>query len=434
MLFCAGITMLTSVMAYLLPAWPALRNLVAAAREGSHGSTASGGQIRARGLLVSVQVGLSFLLLAGAGLLLRSFYELVNTDSGVQMERVLSMRVNPNWTKINTPQKYIELFQSLLDRIRATPGVMAAGIGNKVPLNQRLPVTRNFLIEGQAPPDGAPKPVLDLAAVSVGYFETLRVPVMRGRLFAESDGPDSPRVALVNDIMAKHYWPQQDPIGRRVSLDNGQQWTTIVGVIPNIKQYSLDTEVGDELYLPFLQNSSGTNVVVRSALDPGALAGHLRQAVHGIDPDHAVSAIQTLEEIRQESVAPQRLLTLLLTLSSALTLAITIAGIGGVAALSVEQRRSEIGIRVACGARPGEIVGLVLRQHLSLVVAGMVAGVAASLALGRVMSTFLYRTQPTDAVTFASVCLLVMAVGAIDCWVPARRASVMDPMKSLRAE
>jgi putative ABC transport system permease protein len=434
LLFCIGVTLITALLAYLLPAQPALRNLISATREGSQGSTSSGSQTRARGFLVAAQVALSFLLLTGAGLLFRSFVELINTEAGVQAERVISMEISPNWTKIDDTAKFRGLLENLVDRVRNSPGVVSAGIGSKVPLNQRLPFMRNIAIEGQVLAPDAPRPVIDVAIVGPGYLETLRVPVLSGRLFQNADGPDSSKVAMVNRTAAKHFWPDSDAVGRRLSFDGGDNWMTIVGVLSDVRQYGLDREVTDEVYLPFAQSPGGTSVVIRTATDPGSMTYQLRHLVHDIDPDHAVSAMRTLDEIRSESIAPQRMMTTLLGLFSLLTLAIMIAGVGGVAALSVAQRKAEIGIRVACGARPGQIIGMVLQQHLRLIVRGVLVGIVGSLALGRLMSTFLYRTQPTDLITLIGACLLILTVSTLACFMPARRAAAIDPLHCLRTE
>jgi len=435
LLFCIGVTLLTALLAYLLPAQPALRNLIAAAREGSQGTTSSGGHMHARGLLVGAQVALSFLLLMGAGLLTRSFVHLINTEAGVQADKVLSMEVSPNWSKINDPVKFRGLFDSLIERVRTSPGVTTAGIGSKVPLNQRLPFLRNVVLEGQTLADDAPRPMLDASVVGPGYFETLRVPLLRGRLFDDSDGKDSQPVVMVNEAAARRLWPAGvDCVGRRISFDGGSTWRTIVGVMSNVRQYGLDREATEEVFFPFAQSPGGTTVVVRTATEPSALTRQLRQSLHDLDPDHAVAAIRTLEEIRTESLAPQRTITALIGLFSVLTLGIMVAGVGGVAALSVAQRKAEIGIRVACGARPGQIIAMVIRQHLRFVVLGIVLGIAASLAMGSLIRVFLYRTEPYDPVTFTGACVLILAVGALACWMPARRAAQVDPLICLRAE
>lgn len=434
--FCIGVTLLTALLAYLLPAQPALRNLITATREGSQGSTAGSRQIRVRGALVCAQVALSFLLLTGAGLLLRSFVQLTNTDAGVQADRVLSMEVSPNWSKIDDNAKFRGLFEDLVQRVRNSPGVASAGIGSKIPLDQRMPMPllRNVIIEGQMLPEDAPKPILDVGIVAPGYFETLRVRLLRGRLFRDGDGPGAQDVAMVNDTAARHYWQGQDPVGRRISFDNGKSWRTIVGVMSDVRQYGLDQDATDEVYIPFAQAPGGTSVMIRTATDPNSMMRQLRQLLYDIDPDHAIASMRTLEEIRTESLAPQRTIAMLLGLFSALTLAIMVAGVGGVAALSVAQRKSEIGIRVACGARPGQIVSMVLRQHLWFVLVGVAVGVCASISLGKLLSAFLYRTEPTDLLTFAGACLLIVTVGAMACWMPARRAAAVDPLICLRTE
>jgi predicted permease len=432
LIFSVVISVITGVLFCALPAWRRKRDLVPSLKDG--GAMSAGAvRSRMRGALVAVQVGFSFVLLIGAGLLFRSFLQLIQVEKGFRVERVLSMQISPNFTKLNTPQSFQNFFEALLEKMKATPGVESAGMGARVPLNQRLPLLRNFIIEHQQLPDGAPRPTLDLATASPGYFATLGIPLISGRDFTPADGPNAPLAAIINQSMARHRWPGQDPVGRRVSFDNGRNWITIVGVVGDTRFNGLDQEIGDQLYRPFAQ-AGGTSVVIRSAGDPQVLMRDIRAAVRQLDPEQAIAELRPMQEIVSDNLASPRLTTTLLGLFAALTMLVTVAGISGVAALSVNQRRSEIGIRLALGARPLELVGMIVRQEMAMVLAGLVIGVAGALALTRMLTKFLFNTPPTDVTTFALAILMLAMVSAMACFLPARRAAAVDPTISLRSE
>ncbi|HKC25118.1 MAG TPA: FtsX-like permease family protein, partial [Thermoanaerobaculia bacterium] len=264
------------------------------------------------------------------------------------------------------------------------------------------------------------------------YFDTMKVRLLAGRNFRQSDGPDAPNVGIVSNAMARRYWGKDDPVGRRVTGDAGDHWTTIVGVAADVRQ-QLDQEPKDEIYLPTLQAAPlQFNAIVRTSIDPRLAVRGLREAVWAIDPEQPVDAIRTIDEARSETLAPRRLTVLLLGLFAAVALLITATGIGGVVAYSVTERTQEIGIRMALGAERGDVLAMVLKPSLSLVALGLTLGVAGALALTRFLSALLFGIGPTDPMTFVSVALVLSAVALTASFVPARRATSIEPLLALR--
>jgi putative ABC transport system permease protein len=253
-------------------------------------------------------------------------------------------------------------------------------------------------------------------------------------VFAETDKDKAPLVAVINQTMAQHRWGDEDPIGRRVSFDRGENWVTIVGIVGDVKQYGLGAGITDELYSPMAQAISGNTLLIRTASDPLAMARVMREIVYGVDPETAVDNVQTLEQVRSESLASPRLTTILMGLFAGLALVITSAGIAGVMALSVSQRTNEIGIRMALGATSGRVMAMVMRQGMTMVIAGLGLGVVGALALTRLMTSLLFSVEPTDPVTFLAVGVVLIAVAALSCFIPARRVTTIDPMIALRSE
>jgi predicted permease len=434
LLFTLGLAVITGLAFGALPAFSARENLVTSLKEGSGQSTAGAGRQRARGVMIVCQVAVSFTLLIAAGLMLRSLIKLQQVEPGFDPERVLTMRITLDFDKYTTPQHTRTFFHSLLDRIKTQPGVMSAAVAFTFPLNQSTPLNNGFLIEGRPLAEGEARPVADFRSASPDYFQAVGIPLVRGRYFTDQDHENAQPAVIINHSMARHRWNNEDPIGKRVSFDNGQTWATIVGVIGDVKQYGLDREAVDELYRPFAQTPFGQTLVVRTAAEPMTFAKQAREAVSAIDPEQAVDRVQTLEQARENSLAAPRLTALLIGLFAALALVITVAGISGVIALSVSQRRQEIGIRMALGATPSGVLRMILRQGLTLVFAGLAIGIAASMVLTRLMSALLFGVEPTDVITFLSVSLVLIAVAAVACLIPARRATSIDPMIALRSE
>jgi predicted permease len=392
---------------------------------------------RLQHVLVVAQVAASVVLLTGAGLLLASLYRLQQVDPGYRPERVLSAEIFGNFTKYRTSQDFLRLYEPLLARLSSEPGVISAAISNAVPLSQEQPFDVPFRIEGQDAADPERLPVVDVNVVSPSYFDTLGIRLLDGRPFQATDSRESMKVVLINKTMAK-YWEKGTPIGSRIRLGQGEgaAWLTIVGVVGDVRQYGLARQAVAQAYTPLSQIDNGLagRVLLRTAGDPVAMAEVLRGHVRALDSHQPIENVQTLEESRREHLAAPRLTAMLLSLFAGVALLVTLAGITGVIATSVSQRTQEFGIRMALGASRADVLGSVLRQGLLLVVAGLVAGLALSAVFGRVLSTYLFETRPTDPVALGAVALACLLAGAAACLGPARRATRVDPMLALRSE
>jgi predicted permease len=403
-------------------------------------SGAGGGSPERRRLqhvLVVAQVAASVVLLAGAGLLLASLYRLQQVDAGYRPERVLSAEIFGNFTRYQTPESFLQLYEPLLARLSTEPGVISAAITNAVPLAQEQPFDVPFRVEGQAVDDPDRLPVVDVNVVSPAYFDTLGIRLVDGRGFQTTDDRESTRVVMINRTMAR-YWGNRTPIGSRIRLGRtgDSPWLTVVGVVGDVRQYGLARDAVAQAYTPLSQIGNGLagRVLVRTAGDPIAMSEMLRGHVRALDPNQPIENVQTLEQSRQEHLAAPRLTALLLSLFAGVALLVTLAGITGVIATSVSQRTQEFGIRMALGASRADVLGSVLRQGLALVVFGLVAGLALAAVFGRVLSSYLFQTEPTDPVALGAVALACLAAGAVACLGPARRATRVDPMLALRSE
>jgi predicted permease len=446
LLFALLLSVGTGLVFGLLPALSfgrgSKQSLAAALKEDGGRSTAAG-KNRMRGLLTVAQVAISFTLLIGAGLMLRSLIKLQQVDPGFNPENTLVMRLAPNWSRFVTDPKtatvqYAAYFKRLLERVSREPGVAEAAISSTYPLNPagitRGPNNFSVLLEGKPQDDGQAAPQMDGRAVSPNYFRTVGVPLLRGRAFAESDNLDAPQVSIINEAAARHRWGKEDPLGQRVSFDNGQTWVTIVGVVGNIRQYGLDKEPTDEIYGPVAQLAFGQFLVVKTKGDPMVASKSLRDAIHEVDSETAVDQVKTLQQVLDDSVANPRLTAWLLGLFAVVALVITAAGISGVMALAVTQRTREIGIRIALGATRTGIVTMIMRQGMMLVLVGLALGVAGALALNGLIASLLYSTPGADPATFAAVSALLMLVAGTACLIPSLRATAIDPMLTLRRE
>jgi predicted permease len=373
---------------------------------------------------------MSFMLLIGAGLTLRSLVKLQQVDPGFQTDNLLTMRIDLNFSKYDG-DRIPTFWQQFEARIKAEPGVMSVGGGGTFPLNDRGPFEEFVHIEGQPLPEGAPRPRVNYHAASPDYFSTIGQPVVAGRAFSEQDRLGTRPVVIVNSTMARHYWPNADPVGRRISGD-GRAWFEIVGVVADTLA-RLDQPPQDAIYLPLLQGRQlSTNWLVRSDVDPRAMQAQIREALRSIDPDQPVDHFRTVTEVRAASLESPRLTATLLGLFALLALVITATGIGGVIAFSVNQRTREFGVRMALGAGRGNVLAMVLRQGLGLALAGLAIGMAGALVMTRVLTTLLFGVEPTDALTFLMVSMVLVTVAAAACIIPARRAASVDPMVALR--
>ena len=385
-----------------------------------------------RSVLIVVQVAASFMLLIGAGLTIRSLLELQQVDPGIRTDNILTMRIDLNYTKY-PPDFRAAFWERLEAGLKNVPGIVSVAGAGTFPLNEQGPFSSTIIIGGRPLPTEADRTRVDVRFATPDYFSTVSQPVLAGRPFAASDRDGRHPVAIVNDSMARNYWPGTSPIGARVSGNGGTDWSTIVGVVADTRQH-LSEEPDDEIYVPMFQSRPlETTWLVRSQVNPAAMAREIRTAVHAIDPEQPVDNFRTLAEVRSSSLAPRKLTATLLGLFGLLALVITASGIAGVVAFSVNQRTQEFGLRMALGARRSSVLSLVLKQGLQLVLIGLAIGCAGALVLTRLLAALLFGVEPTDGVTFVTVAMMLIAVAAIACVVPARRAASVDPMVALRA-
>jgi putative ABC transport system permease protein len=438
----------TGLVFGLLPALSfrqdAKQNLAATLKEEGVRSTSAGGG-RTRGLLVVAQVAISFTLLITAGLMLRSLIKLRQVNGGFNAEKVLVMRLAPNWSKYTvlqsnaaTTTNYVAYFRQVLDKVKQQPGLQAVALASTYPLNPAGitagPNKIGVLLEGRPLGEGQLAPQLDPRAVTPDYFRTIGTNLIKGRVFTDADDDKSPQVAIINDTAARRRWAGEDPLGKRVSFDNGQTWASIVGVVSDVKQYGLEREATEEIYVPVEQGPFARYLLVKTVSDPMSVERLLREAVHQVDPDTAIDQVKTLAQARDDSVASPRLTTWLLGIFAGLALMITAAGICGVMALSVTQRTREIGIRLALGATRRSILSMLVRRGMALVLLGLAGGMAGAIILNRLMATYLFATPIVDPLTFVAVSFLLIAVAGVACLIPALRATGIDPMLALRNE
>ncbi|MGH7526479.1 MAG: ABC transporter permease, partial [Gemmatimonadales bacterium] len=432
LIFALLISLLTGLAFGVLPALPSRVNLSGALKDG--GATTSGARSnRLRGALVVAQVAVSVMLLIGAGLMLRTLLALQRVNPGFDPESVLSMTLDLNWSKYTSPDLIRDFHRQLHARLASQPGVVATASALTFPLSGRGPIGFDLAIEGRPAEDGA-VPRGDFRSVSPEYFRTMGIPLLSGRVFTDADGPRVPEVAIVSQSLARRYWAQENPIGRRISGDNGENWATIVGVVGDVRQYGLAAEPADEVYWPFAQAPIREGAfLVRSRADPLSMGRLISDAVHAIDPNQPLANLRELVEVRGEALASPRLTAALIGAFALLALLITAAGLAGVIAFSVSQRTQEIGVRMALGADRGEVLRMVLREGLRLVILGLVLGVGGAIALSRLVTGLLYGVEATDPPTFIAVALVLLLVAAAACLVPARRATAVDPMVALRS-
>jgi predicted permease len=429
------VAVLTSLLSGTAPALAARETVVGTLKEGGGQSTIGRGKHRMRSLLIVAQVAVSFLLLIGAGLMLRSFAKLQHVDPGFQPENVLTMDVSLDFVKYNTGDKQRAFFESLLEKIQMQSGVKSAAASMMIPFTADMTMTGDFQIEGQAPAPGQALPKADFRIVSPSYFDALHIPILNGRGFLQTDRPGNPDVAVVNRSAVNHLWGSRNPAGTRFSTDGGKTWTQVVGVVGDIKQYGLDKDVADEIYVPMAQNPMmQSSLVIKTAVEPMSIARGVIELLHAIDPNQPAARVRSLEQVRAESVAAPRLTTNLLGLFALLALAIAATGIGGVMALAVGQRRHEIGVRMAIGARPAEILRMILGQGMALALIGVALGLFGALWLTRLLQQLLFQVAPTDPLTYVGVAVVLGLAALVACYVPARRAARVDPIIALRTE
>lgn len=435
LLFMLAISVLTGILFGIFPALQLSRtNVNQTLRDEGRGSTGGHRRMQLRGLLVVGQVALSLMLLIGAGLLVRSFSRLLTVEPGFDPQNVLTMNVSLPTVKYADAQKQIAFFDDLSRRVSALPGVRSAAISAALPLVPKriTPV----LPEGQPEVPLAERPFIIIEAISPAWFRTMRVPLQAGREFTDADNATAPKVVIVNQALARRYWPNENPVGKHI-LVGRQNASEIIGVAVDVKNRGLALDAAPQLYLPFPQLPWGNmNLLVRTATNPNAMVSAVRAQVAAVDSDQPVTNIQTVDEIVDGSRAQPRFILLLLGVFSAAALVLAIIGIYGVLAYSVAQRRQEMGIRLALGADKSDILRMVVSYGLTLTMTGVVIGLVAALALSWIMASMLsgllYKISARDLTTFVLAPVVFLVISLLASYLPARRATQVDPNEALR--
>src|SRR5579864_3564973 len=439
LLFTLVISVATGLIFGAFPAFSQRLNLVNSLKEGSNASTERTSSHRLRNVLAVGQVAISFMLLIGAGLMIRSFIKLQSVDAGYNGENVLSATISLNFSKyahgMDADQPAIRnFFDRVTTRLKGTPGVEAVAMVSGPPLAPARPNEQPFFIEGRPTGKNESRPVADTELATPDSFHLMGIPLISGRFFTTGDAADKPIVIIISQSFAHHYFPNEDPLGKRVSGD-GKDWATIVGVVGDVRQFGLDKEPVDTAYIPFAQSpSTAGTVIIRTAGDPMSYAKQVREAVYAADPEQPISEIKTLDQLRGETLAATRLTSILLGLFAMLALAIAATGLSGVTSLLVSQRTREIGIRLALGAQRSQVLRMVVMQGMRVILLGLAAGVVGALLATRAMQSLLFKTTVTDPLTFVGVALVLLVVALIASYIPARRVTRVDPMIALRAE
>ena len=432
LLFTLGVSVVVGLASGTLPLVGMTRDLATGLRARGDGGQARGRRGRAERGLVVAQVAVSVVLLAAAGLSVRSMIELSRLDAGYKPEQVLSLRVTPSRERYQRPEDRVAVTTRIVTDMRALPGVSGVALVAAVPLGEDGRMSHGMLIQGRPVGPNEVAPQAEMQIVSGEYFTTIGVPIMKGRTFDEHDRLGTEEVAVISRSLAQRYWRDAEPLGARISPDGGDTWLRVVGVAGDVRDHALDQDPIDVFYVAFAQTPGGENVLLRSTNDPARLARQATAAIHAIDPDMPVDNIRTLMEIRLDSLAPRRLTASLLALFALLAVLIAAAGIGGVLAFSVSQRTREIGVRLALGAQRIEVLALVFRQGGAMIAIGLAIGAVGALWLTRFMQGLVFGIGARDPLTLAVACLTLAAVGLIASLGPARRATAVDPVIALR--
>jgi putative ABC transport system permease protein len=440
LLFAAAIVLLAAFVFGITPALHSGRTDVQSElKEGSRTSSAGTAHSRVRDALAIGEAALALVLLVGAGLMMKSLYRLLQVDPGFRTNQVLTMTLSLRPDQYSKDAAVRNFWEQLLQRVRELPGVESAAVATNTPMtdsHDRSDVT----IEGMAQPRPGHYPHPDVHIVSPGYSQTLGITLLRGRSFTEADKEDAPLVAMINETVADQFFPNQDPIGKRLMFghprtEKAPKWLAIVGVVADTKLYGLANLSRLEVYVPFRQDPSGEmDLVVKSRIGPGALAAAVRSAVHSVDKDQSIASIATMKQLLNNSLATRRMTLVLLGLFSTLALILGAIGIYGVISYSVSQRTREIGVRMALGAPRGGVFRMVIGQGMKLAVTGIVIGTLAALVLARLMSSLLYQVSTADLETFTAVAVLLLLVALAASYIPARRATSVEPIVALRFE
>ena len=435
LIFTAVISLVTGILFGLGPLLATWRQNAAESLK-QNNRFASGIQTRLRSGLAVAQIAIAIILLVGAGLMVKSFWTLMHVAPGFRSENILTARLSLPGSRYPDNRRIAALEREVLESLRGRPGIQSAGFATYVPLSG-LDNDWAFLIEGRPPLPVGTHNVAEYRPVSAGYFETIGIPLLRGRSFTSADTAEAPWVVVINDSMAREYWPSENPIGQRLQIPGWPTWGTVIGVVGDVLHEGLDRAAKAEMYLPVEQSlniESDPTIVVRAEIPAGAAAGELRAAVSAIDPAIAVDRIETMQQLVSGSVAQPHFRTMILAAFSLLALVMASIGIYGVMNYLVIQRTREFGIRLSLGATQTDVLRLVLGRAATLIGAGTCLGLVGSVLLVRLITKLLFGTSPLDPLTFAAVPVLLAAVALAASYIPARRATKVDPLVALRYE
>jgi putative ABC transport system permease protein len=441
LLFTFAISVLTGLLFSLVPTWKASRpDVNEVLKSGTRAATSGRGLRLWRDSLVVSEVALSLILLVGAGLMIRSFAQLVNVPPGFDPQNVLTGRISLTKAIYERPEERVLYINQTLERLRALPGVESAAFVAPMPFGGGN-VGSSFRIEGRPTPEAGSEPSAGNRSVTPEYFDSIKIPLIKGRHFNQQDRRGGVGAAIINQTLAQRYFPNEDPMGRRISniganQNDGdpEQWE-IVGIVGDVHHSSLTKAATPELYLPYQQNSwTWGNFLIRTTVEPATLTDSFREQVRAGDKSVPVTNVRALTEAISDTVAQPRFYTFLFGIFAGIGLLLTVTGVYGLISYTVAQRTQEIGIRMALGANHQRVVRMVLKQGIVLAITGVAIGIAISFALARVIVTLLFDVKPTDLATFSIATLVLLGAAILASYVPARRATKVDPLIALRYE
>jgi putative ABC transport system permease protein len=434
--FTFGVSMLVGIIAGLAPVWHSTRtNLNDALKAGGRSDSSGSSHSRLKSALIVSEVALSLVLLIGAGLMVRSFVEMLGADLGITSEKVLAVQISLPAESYADNSKKLALYQQLLGRVSALPGVAKAGAVTIVPFSSN-DTSSNFQIVGRTPFTQGQEPDAQMRVSTPEYFEAIGTALRRGRLYNAQDDANATRVIVVSEAFAKKFFPGEEPIGQRINFGGDEkQAPAIIGVVADVTNNDVDEWPDPTVYQPYSQNPRLTmNLVIRGSQDPTRIASAVRNEVQALDPNLPVSNIKTVGEMFDERISPKRLMTYILAVFGLIALLLASVGIYGVMSYAVTQRTQEIGVRMALGAQALDVLKLVIKNGMTMAFVGVAIGLAGAYALTRLLANLLFKVTPTDLVTFAGVTIALIVVALFACYIPARRATKVDPLVALRYE
>jgi len=434
-----GVSILTGLIFGLVPAWAASRGQVGdALKEGGRSSTAGSARQRLRSTFVVVELGVALVLLVGAGLLIKTFWKLRSVEPGFNPDHLVTLRVELPETRYEDVASQTRFRKQALAGMNSLPGVQAAMV-SELPLSGDS-LNHDFLVEGRPPIAPGDEPSVETRSVLGDYFKVMQIPLRQGRDFGPPDFDErAPLVGIANDALVHQYFPNEDPLGKRVrwARDSQIHWITIVGVVGDVKHFGLDLPEEPALYSPYTQINPWKrwmSFAARTQGDAASTAQALKQEIWKVDSQLPVTRVETMSEVAASSFAARRFNMSLLSVFAGLALVLAAIGIYGVMSNAVTQRTQEIGIRLALGARAIDVLKLIIRDGLALVIIGVLLGLGGAFALTRLMTTLLFGVTPTDGLTIGAVSGVLIAVALLACFIPARRATKVDPLVALRYE